>query len=71
MPSLGFTATGLTLQVEIIPGAGPAPAKIMFGKPAMRNNIYAATVLPGDVEETIFEFPGDLYQSLLNAFGGQ
>ena len=43
----------------------------LTGRPGAPAFVYAATVLPGDVEPTLFEFPGDLYLSLLNAFGGQ
>ncbi|HUS34077.1 MAG TPA: DUF4340 domain-containing protein, partial [Verrucomicrobiae bacterium] len=71
MPRYGLKPDGLMLDVELTPGSPTAPPPIMFGKPAVRNNIYAATVLPGEVEPTFFIFPGELYQSLLNAFGGQ
>jgi hypothetical protein len=71
MARYGLRPDGLMLDVELAPGSPTAPPPIMFGKPAVRNNIYAATVLPGEVEPTFFIFPGELYQSLLNAFGGQ
>lgn len=71
MPRYGLRPDGLMLDVELAPGSPTAPPPIMFGKPAVRNNIYGATVLTGDVQPTIFIFPGELYQSLLNAFGGQ
>jgi hypothetical protein len=70
MSSLGFQKDGPMIEIELQPGSPPA-APISFGKKGVRNNLYAATVLPGDVEPTLFEFPGDLYQSVLNAFGGQ
>ena len=69
MPALGFQKDGLILEIESVPGA-PPPAPIMFGKPGIRNNINAATYLPGDAEPTIFLFPRALYDTLLNAFGG-
>lgn len=71
MSRYGLKPDGLMLDVELAPGSPTAPPPIMFGKPAVRNNMYAATVLPGEVEPTFFIFPGELYQSLLNAFGGQ
>jgi len=71
MPSLGFQKDSPMLEVELKPGAATAPPPISFGKLGVRNNVYAATVLPGDVEPTLFEFPGDLYQSLTNSFGGR
>jgi hypothetical protein len=72
MSALGFQKDGVMLEVELVPGsAAVAPPPISFGKQGVRNNVYGATVLPGDVEPTLFEFPGDLYQSVLNAFGGQ
>jgi hypothetical protein len=70
MPSHGFEKDGLMLDVEITPG-GPLTPAIMFGKPGVRGNINAATYLPGDAEPTLFLFPSALYESLLNAFGGQ
>lgn len=70
MSKLGFQKDGVMIEVELTFGSATTPPPISFGKPAMRNNMYAATVLPGDAEPTLFEFPGDLYQSLLNAFGG-
>jgi hypothetical protein len=71
MPRYGLKSDGLMLDVELAPGAPALPPPILFGKPAVRNNIYGATVLPGEVESTIFIFPGELYQSVLNAFGGK
>jgi hypothetical protein len=71
MAMLGFQKDSPMLEVELKPGSPTAPPPISFGKKGVRNNVYAATVLPGDVEPTLFEFPGELYDSLLNAFGGQ
>jgi hypothetical protein len=71
MSALGFQKDGLMLEVQLAPGIASPPPPISFGKQGVRNNVYGATVLPGDVEPTLFEFPGDLYQSILNAFGGQ
>jgi hypothetical protein len=71
MATLGFQKDNPMLEVELKPGSPTAPPPISFGKKGVRNNVYAATVLPGDVEPTLFEFPGELYDSLLNAFGGQ
>lgn len=71
MPALGFQKDGLMLELESTAGGPPAPSAIMFGKPGVRNNIYAATYLPGEVEPTIFLFPRTLYDTLLNTFGGQ
>ena len=69
--TFGFQKDGLMIEVELTPGSLAMPAPILFGKQGVRNNIYGATVLPGDVEPTVFEFPGELYEMLLNAFGGQ
>jgi hypothetical protein len=71
MSSLGFQKDSAMIEIELKPGSVTPAPPISFGKPGVRNNVYAATVLPGDVEPTLFEFPGDLYQSVLNAFGGQ
>jgi hypothetical protein len=69
--SLGFQPDGIMLEVDLAPGSQTAAPPIMFGKLAPRDNIYAATYLPGDAEPTVFIFPADLYKTLLNAFGGQ
>jgi hypothetical protein len=71
MASFGFQKDALMLELEMVPGSPTAPAPISFGKTGLRNNIYAATLLPGDAEPTLFEFPGDLYQALMHGFGGQ
>lgn len=42
--------------------------RISFGNMTMRKDVYAATVLPGETEPVIFEFPGFLYQDLLRTF---
>ena len=71
MPRYGFQRDGLMLEVEMNPGYPTAPPPIIFGKRAVRINVYGATVLPGDAEPTLFTFPGELYDSLTNAFGGR
>jgi hypothetical protein len=70
MLALGFQKDGLILDFETVPGAAAPPSPIVFGKPGVRDNINAATFLPGEVEPTLFLFPRGLYDTLLNAFGG-
>jgi hypothetical protein len=71
MQRYGVKPDSLMLEVELAPGAPTSPPPIIFGKGAVRNHIYSATVLPGEVEPTFFLFPGDLFQSVTNAFGGR
>ena len=70
MPALGFQKESLMLEIEMIPGGPQPPSPIMFGKPGVRDNINAATYLPGEAEPTLFLFPRGLYNTLTNAFGG-
>jgi len=70
MLALGFQKDGLILELEMVPGGPSSPPPIMFGKPGIRDNINAATYLPGEAEPTLFLFPRGLYDTLTNAFGG-
>jgi hypothetical protein len=70
MPALGFQKGSFTLEIEMTAGGPQTPSPIMFGKPGVRDNINAATYLPGEVEPTLFLFPRALYDTLTNAFGG-
>jgi hypothetical protein len=70
MPTLGFQNDSLTFTMELTPGSPPPPNPITFGKPGVRDNINAATYLPGEAEPTLFLFPRGLYNTLTNAFGG-
>lgn len=63
----GFARDGLMVTVEFSRNGVVTPIPISFGRKIIRN-IYAATVLPGDNELTLFDFPGDLYQDLARAF---
>lgn len=65
---LGFTSDGLAILANVVSNGATNIASVAFGKRGVRNNVYAATVLPGESEPMIFEFPGELYQQLLRAF---
>jgi hypothetical protein len=69
MRELGMSDSGMRIEVEVTPDISKTPLKVWFGKPGVRNNIYAATILPGDTEPTSFEFPGDLYVQMAKGFG--
>jgi hypothetical protein len=55
----------LTLQVRT--ATGLEQHSLRFGRQTLRRDAYAAVVFPGETEPTIFEFPGDLFQMMLQA----
>ena len=62
-----FGISGTTpkqLQLTIVQGGATNISTIWFGKRGVRNNIYAAIVLPGDNDVTAFEFPGETFDLL-------
>jgi hypothetical protein len=68
MRDFGMSDDRMFIEVEVTPDIAKAPLKLWFGRPAVRGNIYAATILPGDTEGTSFEFPGDLYLLMAEGF---
>lgn len=64
----GFAPDGLAIEATVTRDGAAQPIILQFGKRGIRNNVYAATILPGDTEPTLFEFPGELHQQLLQAF---
>lgn len=65
---LGMGESRLRIEVELTPEVSKTPLKVWFGNAAVRNNIYSATILPGDTEPTSFEFPGELYLEMTEGF---
>jgi hypothetical protein len=63
--SFGIRAQPLTMTIEAKTAAGPLAKTIEFGNATIKRNVYAATVLPGDSEPVIFEFPGVLFHSFV------
>jgi hypothetical protein len=54
----------LTVSIEVKSKGKDQTYEVRFGRPTLRHDVYAAVVLPNDTEPTIFEFPGELYQSI-------
>ncbi len=67
LATFGITDRSPTLTLEVR-GAKPAePSSLHFGRETLRRDVYATITFNGDAEPTIFEFPGDLYQLMLQA----
>lgn len=69
MANRGFTPGSLTIAAEVTRDGVAAPVALMFGRRTARGNYFAATVLPGETEPTIFEFSKTLYDDLAQALG--
>jgi hypothetical protein len=65
--SFGISDDSVKFQMQVAQNGLTNSHTIWFGKRGIQNNIYAATVLPGDDEVTAFEFPGELYELLAQA----
>jgi hypothetical protein len=62
--SFAIDEGSLTLTLNVRGGNDRENYRVRFGRPTLRHDVYAAVLLPGDNEPTIFEFPGELYQSI-------
>jgi hypothetical protein len=54
----------LSVSLEVKSPGKAETFEVRFGRPTLRHDVYAAVVLPKETEPTIFEFPGELYQSI-------
>jgi hypothetical protein len=69
LATLGITNSSVEIEFGINRGSGVVPIKLHFGRKTVRDNVYAATILPGDTEPTAFEFPAKLFEQVAQAFG--
>ncbi|HTG44051.1 MAG TPA: DUF4340 domain-containing protein [Verrucomicrobiae bacterium] len=67
LATFGFRDDSITMRLETRGTPAPEPLGLRFGRLTLRRDIYAAIVLPGDTEPTVFEFPGDLYNMMLQS----
>jgi hypothetical protein len=65
----GITNGCLTVTLAIARDGKTNSIPLHFGKRAIRNNVYAATVLPGETQLTAFEIAGESYAQIAEALG--
>jgi hypothetical protein len=67
LATFGVTDRTATVGIELSGVGSGEPYSLHFGRETLRRDVYAAITFKGDSEPTIFEFPGDLYQLMLQA----
>jgi hypothetical protein len=67
LSSYGLSNPSLTLVLALNSPTLPR-IELHFGRFTVRRDVYAATILPGEHEPVVFEFPGFLYHELRNFF---
>lgn len=63
--SFGIRAQPLTLFIEAKTAEGTTVKAVEIGNATIKRNVYASTLLPGESEPVIFEFPGILFHSFI------
>lgn len=61
----GVSDRSPTLKLELRGAKSGEPYSLHFGRETLRHDVYAAITFNGEVEPTVFEFPGDLYLLML------
>jgi hypothetical protein len=67
LATFGVTDRSPTLTLEVRGAKSGESYSLHFGRETLRRDVYAAITFNGDTEPTVFEFPGDTYQLMLQA----
>jgi hypothetical protein len=67
LATFGVTDRSTTVRVEVRGAESGEPSSLQFGRETLRRDVYVGITFKGESEPTVFEFPGDLYQLMLQA----
>jgi hypothetical protein len=67
LATFGINESSPTLTLELRDAKEDENYSLRFGRQTLRHDVYAAIRFAGDREPTIFEFPGDTYQLMLQS----